>query len=455
MKPAGLSLALVCFAVCATMMLCACSESENDPNNEAAKSEGDVLVMPIFAKKGQGANQSPKNIAARITARGSKKSLSISQGITSGENGNIVSGTNLTGSFAGTFDPFNYVVALQEKIKQSWQINPAFSTKSGVVGFSIDHTGSVSNLVIKESSGSSVFDKSMLEAVQRAVPMPPLVASAPAKVQAEFTFNERLLRGLENKDDLKKIVAEQGAAIERNADDCLALMRRARANTRLANYGSAVQDYKRVLSKTTDNVEALLERAKCYLYMDDYKDALEDCLAGENINPNLAKSFVLAAAAQLGLGKLAEAHISLDAGIALNPTDPEAWALRANCDNLLLKHQNAIEDASKAIALDPQYGSAYAYRGDGYEALKDYDAALRDYSKNVDLDPDHAQSFMRRTELYSTLGQYDKAVFDATEAIRLAPATGEAFYYRAHANEELGLKAQAQNDLARAKQLGL
>lgn len=366
-----------------------------------------------------------------------------------------LAGTSLTGIFAGSFNPVAYTAALQERIKEFWKIAPALGTKSGVVAFTVDHSGNISDLQIKEHSGSKDYDQSMLKAIQTAVPMPPLVASAPAKMVVEFTFNERLLKGQPSKEDLKKIVAEQGAVLERDPADYQALTKRGRAHLRLGDYGRAIEDYKVVISNTEENVQAYIERAKCYLYIDDYKNALKDCLECQKTAPTLARPYTLAAVAQLGLGHLEEAQSSIDQGINLSPNDPESWALRADCDNLALKHQAAIADGNKALELDPDCGSAYAYRGDAYEALKDYDAALRDYTKNVELNQGEGQAFLRRAELYSTLGQYDKAVFDATEAIKLSPTSAEAYYYRCHANEELGLKAQAQKDFAKAKQLGL
>ncbi|MBS1994430.1 MAG: TonB family protein [Cyanobacteria bacterium SZAS LIN-3] len=378
-------------------------------------------------------------------------------GKTSEANGSkpdIVTGTDLKGAFAGFFDPFNYTRALQDRIRENWKVAPALSTKCGVVTFAIDHRGEVSEVKVKQSSGSPEYDKSMVAAVNDAVPLPPLVASAPAKVKVEFTFDERLFRGIATPEDLQKIVAEQGAALERDPADCQALTRRGLAHRRLRNYDKAIEDYRVVISKSGESISSYIERAKCYLYIDDYKKALADCLACEKLAPTLAKPYTLASVAQLGLGHLDLALKALNTAISLSESDPEAWALRANCHNLALKHREAIADASKAIELDPDYASPYAYRGDAYEAVHEYDRALQDYSKNVSLDPSASQAYLRRTELLAKLGQYDKAVFDATECIKLAPTCGEAYYYRAQANDALGLKAQAAADFARAKQLG-
>jgi len=366
----------------------------------------------------------------------------------------IVTNTDTKGAFAGFFDPFNYTRALQDKIRDNWKVPPALSTKSGVIAFAIDHTGGVSRIAIKQSSGSPEYDESMINAVRHAVPLPPLVAAAPPKVNVEFTFDERLFRGMATKDDLQKIVAEQGAALERDPADCRALAMRGRAHRRLCQYDRAIADYRVVISKSGENIDSYLERAKCYLYIDEYGKALSDCLSCEKLAPTLAKPYTLSAVAHLGLGHLEQAIKELDKAITLSESDPEAWALRANCQNLALKHREAIADASKAIELDPEYGSAYAYRGDAYEAIKDYENALKDYSKNVELDSHECQAYLRRTELYVNLGEYDKAVIDATQAIKLSPNSGEAYYYRAHANDKLDLKAQAKTDLEKAKQLG-
>ncbi|MBU6455200.1 MAG: TonB family protein [Cyanobacteria bacterium REEB67] len=425
-----------------SLLMSGCNQPESDES------------APIVTKK-------PVNKHRRITAAGASNgsttvsSEGISEGISAGQTTSIVSGTNLKGAFAGVFSPWKYTRALQERIANKWQMPPGASTKSGIVAFVIDHTGSISELVVKKSSGATDYDQSMLQAVEHAVPLPPLVASAPPKLKVEFTFDERLAHGVASQEDWKKIATEQGLALEKDPMDFQALTRRGRARLHLGDIEKALQDYKAVIIGSENNVHAYLERAKCYLYIDNYKAALLDCQQCQRLAPEMAKGYTLAAAAQLGLGHLQEAFKSLDRAIELSPNDAETWALKANADNLAIKHKDALVDAGKAIEIDPEYGSAYAYRGDACEALKDYDGALRDYSKNVELDAFESQAYIRRAELYSTLGQYDKAVIDATEAIHLAPKNAEGYYYRAHANEELGLKAQAQKDLARAKQLGI
>jgi TonB family protein len=451
----------------ASIFLSGCGQSEGENTEES----GAFKFKPAPHKRSHVNLRTFDKNSGKISA----VRKGISEGISAGQSANIVSGTNLKGAFAGVYNPFKYIKALQQKIRENWQVPATAGTRSGAVSFIVDHTGSVSQLIVVKSSGAADYDASMLQAIEHAVPLPPLVASAPAKLPVEFTFNERLAKGVATADDWKKIVSEQDHLVQKNKEDYQALRKRGRAHAHLGEYDKALSDYTAVISALSKDdseqneenekekdkepanpelVEAVVARAKCYLYIDSYKAALQDLEQVKKLEPDKARPYILEAAAYMGLGKLKKAFAAIDTAIKLNGNDAEAFALKANCDNMAIHHQEALADASRAIELDPEYGSAYAYRGDAYEALKDYDKALKDYSKNVELDSDEGQAYVRRAELYCTQGQFDKAVFDATEAVRLSPQSAEAFYYRAHANDELGLKAQAQKDLARAKQLG-
>ncbi len=56
--------------------------------------------------------------------------------------------------------------------------------------------------------------------------------------------------------------------------------------------------------------------------------------------------------------------------------------------------------------------------------------------------------------MYSDLRQYEHAITDYNEAIRLNPQEAKAYHNRGIAYEALGNSIQAEQDYAKAKELG-
>lgn len=86
-----------------------------------------------------------------------------------------------------------YMVTVQRKIKLAWHPPEKHKTKVVKVRFKIVRDGTVSDLKIHQSSGSSEADKAALDAVVSASPLPELPAGAPPDVLIEFTFDYKIL----------------------------------------------------------------------------------------------------------------------------------------------------------------------------------------------------------------------------------------------------------------------
>ena len=83
-----------------------------------------------------------------------------------------------------------------------------------------------------------------------------------------------------------------------------------------------------------------------------------------------------------------------------------------------------------------------------------YEKAIKSYSKAIRLNPKTANVYNKRGVAYQSLGQYDKAIQDYDEAIRLDPENAASPYHnRGLAYEVLGNSLQAEQDLAKSKEL--
>ena len=80
--------------------------------------------------------------------------------------------------------------------------------------------------------------------------------------------------------------------------------------------------------------------------------------------------------------------------------------------------------------------------------------AMAAYNQAVRLDPKSAGVYNHRGNAYRRWGRYHLAVKDYDEAIRLAPLLAESYAGRAFAYTLLRKDKEAQQDVARAVELG-
>ena len=93
-------------------------------------------------------------------------------------------------------------------------------------------------------------------------------------------------------------------------------------------------------------------------------------------------------------------------------------------------------------------------KGVQYFARSQYEKAIKSYSKAIRLNPYWANPYNKRGVSYHSIGQYDKAIQDYDEAIRLDPENAASAYHnRGLAYEALGNSLQAEQDLAKSKEL--
>jgi tetratricopeptide (TPR) repeat protein len=142
--------------------------------------------------------------------------------------------------------------------------------------------------------------------------------------------------------------------------------------------------------------------------------------------------------------------------IRLNPKDYEYYYYRGNAFSDKGDHDSAIRDFDEAIRINPNNQLSYLRRARIYEWNKeDYDSAIRDYSEAIRIDPNNKINYMFRANLlFWDKEDYDSAIRDCSEVIRIDPNDGRAYNLRAQAHGAKGNKKSADNDYAKAKELG-
>ncbi|HRZ87512.1 MAG TPA: energy transducer TonB [bacterium] len=138
------------------------------------KSLKDRISEKLAAVEKDTKDESPKKPAEKEPEgdASSGSSLKISSG-----SGSMTAG--IGDGFGDTDLPFAwYLDLIQTKIADNWEEPSGLlvqsDTVSVVVFFRVDRSGAVSNLSIKTSAGREDIDNSVIEAVKRAQPLPPL-----------------------------------------------------------------------------------------------------------------------------------------------------------------------------------------------------------------------------------------------------------------------------------------
>jgi TonB family protein len=97
-----------------------------------------------------------------------------------------------------------YMADLQRRIKREWFPPKGNERKRVRVEFTVDHSGAVSNVVIKDSSGLPEADQAALKAVKSAAPFKVLPTGAKEHVDLTFTFDYNAFSGGGHAELLKK-----------------------------------------------------------------------------------------------------------------------------------------------------------------------------------------------------------------------------------------------------------
>jgi Flp pilus assembly protein TadD len=150
-----------------------------------------------------------------------------------------------------------------------------------------------------------------------------------------------------------------------------------------------------------------------------------------------------------------EAIQEFSRALELNPNFLRAYFARG----LAYLHQNRAADAfadfNELVTRQPKNAAALAQRGICHARLHDDEAALADFNKALAMRRDLPGALNGRGLVYFRRKQYPKAIREFTDAIEVSPSFGFAYLNRAHAEEAAGNQKAAQEDIQKAKALGL
>ena len=170
-------------------------------------------------------------------------------------------------------------------------------------------------------------------------------------------------------------------------------------------------------------------------------------------HPTSAAAYITRGSAYQQKGEAEKALSDFNQAIQLDPTSARAFCDRADLEDELLRQPGkALVDYNKAIELAPNFQRAYINRGVYFLEEHDYERAVSDFTRAIQLTPNEPGTRGYRAYAYAKLGQREHALADASAATKLSPREApliqaEHLEVRSDAYRILGQQELALRDL--------
>lgn len=259
----------------------------------------------------------------------------------------------------------------------------------------------------------------------------------------------------ENSDRLYRLALEDmTTAIQNSSEPSIHYLMRANIYFAMGNLKQALTDYQML----TDSAYAFSQQGFIYAVLGENENALKAYTQAIQLDPSWNEIYSPHSSRgkiYVELGRYEEALKDFEISRQLG--EPE-YLYYQNCSSIYEAKQdfeNALQYMDEAIRLDPtQPSSLILERGMLQYRFKQYQSAIEDFNKSLELGVGiDIFIYYFRGLSYAELQQYDLAISDLSQSITLSPLFAEAYYDRAATYFAMGMKAEADADYAKYREL--
>jgi TonB family protein len=174
------------------------------------------------------------------------------------------------------------------------------------------------------------------------------------------------------------------------------------------------------------------------------------------LEPTSVEAYIMRGSAYQAQGQRDKALSDFNEAIRLDPKSARVYCDRAVLQEQLFREPDkALADYDEAIRLAPNFQRAYFNRGTYFLERHNYDHAIADFTRAIQLVPSDLSAYAPRAYAYARQGDRARAVADASVAIKLKPgeipiAAVTDLGLRARAYRILGQPGPASHDLREA-----
>ena len=232
--------------------------------------------------------------------------------------------------------------------------------------------------------------------------------------------------------DYQGAIDQYDRAIEQEANNRDAHLKRSSAYFELKDYQSAKEDLERILQSNPKDAYAYLVLGEVFLAQKEYQQALTNLDRALKLDPNLeAIVYSDRGVVYYELQDYQQALTNLDRALELNPDLALAYSNRCAIHRWFQQFEKALADCNEAIAIAPNFALPYSNRGMVYYSLGgDNQKALADTNEAIRLDPNLAEPYFTRSLIYSDRQEYQQALADLNQAIELDPNLHKGYFAR-------------------------
>lgn len=242
---------------------------------------------------------------------------------------------------------------------------------------------------------------------------------APPVKQSEIAAMQWLIRA-DAATDLNEKIAFLTEAIRLKPEFLFAVYdNRGSARDEKGDFDGAIQDFTEAIRLKPDDCVAFLNRGISWskkgqpdLSIRDLTECLKHC-------PNVSQAFLYRGIVRYHKGDLNGARQDYGHAIRLQPTDPRAFFHRANIHAENRAFDLAIQDLTECLRLQPGQPLAFFNRGNAWLGKKIYRNAIADYNECIRLKPGYAAAYQNRGAARSGAGDLAGAQQDRARAVQL------------------------------------
>ncbi|HLG97388.1 MAG TPA: tetratricopeptide repeat protein [Bryobacteraceae bacterium] len=182
-------------------------------------------------------------------------------------------------------------------------------------------------------------------------------------------------------------------------------------------YGQAIESFTKAIELDAKNDSAYLRRGVCRYQLGNYADSVSDLTQSLALQPNNSQAYGMRASALAEMGQASAAMADANEAIRRNGTNPENYTLRASLHQRSGEIQMALEDYGQAITVAPQFEKAYLGRAALLRTQGQLAASLKDCYQAIELRPSDPAAYLCRAEFYLASGAAQPAIADINRAL--------------------------------------
>lgn len=242
-------------------------------------------------------------------------------------------------------------------------------------------------------------------------------------------------------------------AIELRNDESQFYVLRAKANYKIGNKTSAMEDLNKSI-ELVENADALHLKGKLFLETNDLENAGLNLRKAYNLNPQSGEILFDLGYLEFLNGDTQQALNYYSSAIKYDSRNPKSYVNIGNIYSMLGNSKQAIDYYSKALVLDTTDGIAFYSRANEKMIMNDFKGAIEDYNYSLQIDSLNINTLYMLAEANNKIGNINSSINQYNSILNIDTTEAKAFYLRGVIEVTTEEYDKACKDFKKAGELG-